>query len=365
MSDSGPARALPERPHLDQLKTQAKELYARGAHASLAAAQRALAQEYGYASWPRLKRAVELITLRRLIEDGDPGPVRSLLESSPALARASFADGSTPLHLAAGENRPAVVETLVALGAPLRAKYGRSAHSALSWAVTSWSFDAANKLIELGDTPDLFCAAGLGLLDAVEAFWPDGRLRAHPSHTGSSRYTETGEPLPRPPGSDADQVSDALYVACRCARVDVARWLLDHGADPNWRGYAGASCLAWAEFSGNPDLCALVRARGGSDDLRDHQYQSTPRVFALMVLAGWGFPQRLLERLQAEPSLALLAGGRGTLLHAAAHGGQVVTAKILLHFAADRAARDGEGNTAAEIALQKGNGALAELLRIG
>src|SRR5579862_15571 len=118
MSDPRPVRELPERPNLDQLKRQAKELRASGAHSSLSTAQRALAREYGYASWPRLKLAVELITLRRLIEDGDAASVREFLQSSPGLAKASFSDGSTPLHLAAGENRPAIVEALVAFGAP-------------------------------------------------------------------------------------------------------------------------------------------------------------------------------------------------------------------------------------------------------
>src|SRR6185436_20168119 len=114
-------------------------------------------------------------------------------------------------------------------------------------------------LVELGDEPDLFCAAGLGLLENVKAFWNDGRLRRHPSRTGSSRYGSDGQRLPCPPDNDVDHVSDALYIACRANRFDVACWLLDHGADPNWQGYTGANCLAWAEFTANAALCQLVR----------------------------------------------------------------------------------------------------------
>jgi len=66
----------------------------------------------------KLKLAVGSITLKRLIEEGDERGVRELLASSPILARTPFADGSTPLHVATGENRPAVVEALVERGAP-------------------------------------------------------------------------------------------------------------------------------------------------------------------------------------------------------------------------------------------------------
>ncbi len=361
MTDSAPAQ-LPARPHLEQLRKQAKDLRATGAHASLAAAQRAVARQYGFASWNRLKSAVDAITLRRLIEEGDAGRVRRLIEASPQLARMAFDDGSTPLHVAAAENRPQVVEVLVKGGAPLQTRFGQSAHNALSWAITCWSFDAAHKLVELGLTPDLFCSAGLGLLDTVKDFWRGGRLRRRPSTTGSSRYTESGDPLPRPPKADIDQVSDALYIACRADRLEVARWLLDHGADPNWRGYAGATCLAWAEFSANTELCALLRERGGSDDIRDYQFGATPRVFALMVLAGWGFPKLLAERLTADRSLVSMRSDRGTLLHAAAASGQEVTAKILLLFGADRTATDPDGRTPADVAAMKGHATVAELL---
>lgn len=357
------ATRLPERPSLEQLRKQAKDLRKSGAAPTLAAAQRALAERHGYPSWPRLKAAIEAITLRRLIEQGDSEGVRSLLASSPRLARVSFDDGSTPLHVAAAENRPAIVDVLVAAGASLAARYGASAHSALSWAITCESVEAAHKLIELGARPDLFCAAGLGLLEAVQSFWRAGRLRRRPSTTGSSRYTESGEHLPRPPKADADQVSDALYLACRNGHLEVSRWLLERGGDPNWRGFSGATCLAWAEFSGNAALCAMLRERGGSDEILDHEFRAAPRVFAPMVLAGWGFPKRLLVRLQDDPALISARGERGTLLHAAAASGQEATARILLLFGADRAAPDAEGRTPAQVAARKGHDALAELLR--
>ena len=57
------SRDLPPRPDLEHLKKQAKallrELRRRDANASLADALHALARDYGFASWPKLKARVE------------------------------------------------------------------------------------------------------------------------------------------------------------------------------------------------------------------------------------------------------------------------------------------------------------------
>ncbi len=302
--------------------------------------------------------------LRELIERADIAGLRVLLAKSPELASSSFPDGSWPLHAAAEWNRAEMVELLVRSGAKLDPRYADSAHTPLSWAVTCSSFDAATKLVELGDEPDLFCASGMGMLENVRAFW-DGRgeLRANPSRTGSTRYSDSGELLPCPPGDDAGHVSDALYIACRCNRLGVARWLLDRGADPNWRGYCGATCLAWAEFSGNAELCSLLRERGGTDDILDQSYQAQPRLFPLMVLAGWGFDSCELEqRLDADPALVHARTGWGTLLHAAAQGGHGRIVRLLLDRGIDRTALNGRGQTAAELAGERGHDEVAALL---
>ena len=57
------SRELPARPNLEHLKNQAKdllpELLRQDPSAQLADAQHALAREYGFASWPKLKTHVE------------------------------------------------------------------------------------------------------------------------------------------------------------------------------------------------------------------------------------------------------------------------------------------------------------------
>jgi ankyrin repeat protein len=222
---------------------------------------------------------------------------------------------------------------------------------------------AAVKLVELGNEPDLFCASGLGLLDKVKMFWDRDKLRPRPSTTGSSHFSQSGLRLPCPPARDEDQVSDALYIACRCGQLEVSRWLLDHGADPNWLGYLEASCLAWAEFSGNHELCSLLRQRGASDTTIDAEFRATPRVFGLMLLVAWGYwSDRLTERLRSDSSLVHSRGEFGTLLNAAAYNGQIESAKILLAFGANKAERNAAGLTPAQLAASRGYPELARLL---
>src|SRR5215831_16020438 len=107
--------SLPAHPDLDQLRRQAKELL-RAAEAgdtaatariravsdelTLAAAQLALAREYGFASWPRLKDEVDARTLNlseraeefiQATISGNTRRAAHMLEETPALAGYSFA----------------------------------------------------------------------------------------------------------------------------------------------------------------------------------------------------------------------------------------------------------------------------------
>ncbi|MGH8914529.1 MAG: ankyrin repeat domain-containing protein [Acidimicrobiia bacterium] len=93
---------LPTRPDLGQLRTQAKDLL-RAAKAgepyavermrrvsdtqTLTLAQLALAREYGFASWAKLKVEVER---RRILDDRDLSRLTALLAYSPELATASM-----------------------------------------------------------------------------------------------------------------------------------------------------------------------------------------------------------------------------------------------------------------------------------
>jgi len=88
-------RSLPSRPDLRHLRDEAKRRRKAGEFASIALAQLAIAREYGFRSWPRLKFHIEALTLdaseraAALIASATSADLRraqALLEADPALA---------------------------------------------------------------------------------------------------------------------------------------------------------------------------------------------------------------------------------------------------------------------------------------
>jgi ankyrin repeat protein len=85
-----PAGELPDQPSLEQLRKQAKDLR-RADGISLSSAQLAVARQYGFASWTRLKRHVEVVTRYSRFPErmtADSGPADRFLR----LACLAYAD---------------------------------------------------------------------------------------------------------------------------------------------------------------------------------------------------------------------------------------------------------------------------------
>ena len=135
-----PVQSLPPRPHLDQLKRQAKELLRRQPEIGrLRDAQRAIAEGYGFTSWDALRRHVASIvgvTGRSIIkppeldsvegsiiwdalaaaDDGDVTTLRALIQRDARLSRAEY--WYTPaIHFAVREGRAEAVQLLLDAGA--------------------------------------------------------------------------------------------------------------------------------------------------------------------------------------------------------------------------------------------------------
>jgi ankyrin repeat protein len=306
----------------------------------------------------------DLAQLLAAAGQGDLATVTDLLARRPELARAHGPAGQTALHVAAQCNDNRLAVYLLSCGADPEVKFGESGHTPLSWAVTCGAFAFAETLVKLGAKPDLFCAAGIGALDHVREFFDEGgALRPGASRTGSSRFAPDGSRLPCPPTLPREQISDALYIACRNAHVDVVRFLLSQEPDLSFRAFMGATPLHWAWFGGSRAVIDLLLAAGANPTVRDQSLHCTPRAFGNCAPANWGFAFLLRQRLAADPSLAVINDGVTGPLHEAARSGDIETVRLLLDAGADSRLRNSDGRTPGEIAEELGHATVAELLR--
>jgi ankyrin repeat protein len=306
----------------------------------------------------------DLSHLLAAIAAGETATVTQLLTQQPALAAAHAADGQTPLHLAAQCNDPQIAATLVAYGADLNAKYGQSGHSPLSWAVTCNAMECAQTLVKLGAETDLFCAAGIGLLDHVRACFDEtGALLANASRTGSSRFAPDGSRLPCPPLTAREQISDALYIACRNAQAEVVRFLLSKEPDLSFRAYQDATPLHWAYFGGSRAILEMLEQSGADTAARDGLLGCTPRSFGICVAANWGFAFLVRARLAEDPNLINIMDGRTSPLHEAVRSNSTEVVGILLGHGANPTLTNGDGKSPLDLATELGHVEVAELLR--
>lgn len=133
----------------------------------------------------------------------------------------------TALHWAASSNDLAVLDALLDGGADIEAPGAVfTGGTPMSDAVVFAQWAAARRLLERGAATTLWQASALGLLEPV-------------------RQQLAGQPPP-----SREQVTNALWHACRGGQLGVAEHLLQHGADPRWAGHDGKTPLDVARESG-------------------------------------------------------------------------------------------------------------------
>lgn len=345
-----PVRRLPASPSLDHLRYQAKDLRkahtARDAEAaqrlrefhplfgsaaaddaifraplSLADAQLAIAREYGFPSWARLKKHIEKPTLadhldslhhqriedpifRRavdLLDSGDAAGLRSYLQQHPNLAkqRVPFEGGNyfrnptlleftaeNPVRhgvlpnnilevvkviLDAGVEPASLNDTLllVATGSvpresrvqlpliDLLCDRGADPQSALQAAALHHELEALHALIARGANVDLPVVAALGHIQDAR------RLLA--SASPHDRHL-------------------ALSLASDFGHAEIVRLLLDAGEDPNRYnpvgGHSHTTPLHQAAGAGHDQVVRLLVERGATLDMRDILWHATPADWA-------------------------------------------------------------------------------------
>ncbi len=199
----------------------------------------------------------------------------------------------------------------------------------------------------------------VALLLAKKVQADEGRLST-PAFTGSALV-----------GMKTDERNTPLIKAALGGHEAAARALLEAGADPNIRGFAGKTALFWAAERGHAALVTLLL-----------QHEATPNIKTnagltpLMEAAKSGRLSLVQELISHEADLDAREGGDvlpGTLdvsagtgmtaLMFAAVGGHANVVQVLLDAGADTSIRNRSGQTALEEALKSGHEAIVQQLR--
>jgi ankyrin repeat protein len=292
-----PARAMRESPDIDQLRRQARELLeayrAQSPDAiievaaqhrtatpetfALHDAQFVLARSYGLESWPKLKAAVEGVTIKRLheaVKNRDLGAVRALLARRPEIVDLLHGGPSgfeiRALHIAVMARDVEMTRLLLEAGADTRGGIwpNRDATSPRTIAAER-GYDEIVALMASHEERR-GARSGNALGDGVR------RLRDAMMTGGEEAVIAVFESQPALAGICPPDGVTMLHRAAGHGSLTVAKWLLDHGADVNeksqpdfWRreGRTPLEFAVWecAEDSGrsaSEAMAALLIERG-------------------------------------------------------------------------------------------------------
>jgi len=309
---------LPARPDLDQLRHQAKDLLraAQGGDSGaiarlravsdqiiLSAAQLALAREYGFASWAKLKLEVER---RYTLNSRDLSRLTTLLAEHPELATTKMEHwcdhkSADPLgymamlrfdHDRLGLPRElpgtgAIAKALIDAGAPVNGRPGDK-ETPLITAASYGDAEVAKVLIDAGadidavSAPDsggvpsgtaLDHAAVFGMTDVIDVLVAAG-AKIHSLEMAAAAGDITGWPLAR---FTLQSRLRALVFAADHQRLDVIDQLVEAGtpvnqADAEW----GRLPMHTAAGNGRTASVQRLLAHGADPNLRDPQHHRTP-----------------------------------------------------------------------------------------
>jgi ankyrin repeat protein len=184
----------------------------------------------------------------------------------------------TPLHQAAAMNRPGVVRLLLDLGADVHATDDTGATPLTTAAQATADPSILSMLQEAGAKLDFLAALSLKRYDVAEAMLHDdpGRIGADGRDTIALHLSVVQKNAESVAWLIAHGVDvnakrvlwdcnyTALHItAAENGMIDIARMLLDAGADPGIHDDKyDATVLGWAEYCEQPEVAQLLRARG-------------------------------------------------------------------------------------------------------
>jgi ankyrin repeat protein len=207
--------------------------------------------------------------------------VRSLIARDPSLLAARMTRNQhrrTPLHHAAAKNRPRMVRLLLDLGEDPCATDATGA-TPLTTAAQEHADPAIIAMLEQGGaTLDFVAALNLERYDLAETMLREDPARVGPHgrdtialHLAVSKKNVDAVRWLIAHGVDVDAKRrmwdcnhTALHMTTENGAIDIARILLDAGADPDIRDDKyDATALGWADFFGRDDFATLIREKGG------------------------------------------------------------------------------------------------------
>jgi ankyrin repeat protein len=279
-------RQLPEHPDLRHLKEQAKDLLRAGRATSLAKAQFQIARQYGFASWPKLKKHVE-----------------------------SLSKSATSMHALVTEDNVQALQEAVAQDPDSVNQLNQSGLPPLYTAALYRNQEAIDFLLEHGAKVDIFACAYLG--KAADA---ENLLKRHPE---LARATTRGG-------------MTALHYAAMAGHIDVAEVLLRYHSDVNALDNRGGNALMEACHAGpwkSEPAEEIVQL------LLDHN--ADVDLFQAAAMGRTGLIEAILAR---DGSLIDSPDDRGrTALFHAARSNRFAAVKLLVERGADVNRSDAAG----------------------
>jgi ankyrin repeat protein len=203
---------------------------------------------------------------------------------------------TTPLTAAAEQNNTSVIKELLKQGAKIdETNSGKWSGTPLYWSLNYCKFEAAELLLKKGANPNLADSFGLSPLQvAVCCKDLDISIIERLIEKGADiNYSTPSNPLAKPfegwtslhyaiscksdevarflieKGADVNAIADdgttPLILAAKNDSVFMAKFMLDKGADVNWRDLKKKSAMSYAKglFSKKKKMIELLESAGG------------------------------------------------------------------------------------------------------
>jgi len=306
---------------------------------------------------PKLANRYGATPLSEAAAVGNSAMIDALLLAGADPNTLTTTDGETVLMTAARSGSADAVKILLAHGAAVNAKENYRGQTALMWAAAEHHADVVKILLDHGadwKVQSLARETGMPKLSAASSVTPMARGGLTAFHFAAREGDiETGRVM-LDAGVDINQVdadnTSALAVSVLNKRYSYAKFLLDHGADPNI-----------ADVRGRTALYAAI-------DMRNEDYSALPNHKETDPLSSLDLIETLLDR-GANPNAQLtkaLAGRSGmdagdttlgagtTPLMRAARAGDAPAMRALVSKGADPNLTTRDGNDALQFAAGVG-----------